>query len=61
MSDAEKFRERARDCRALAKGARNRADAALLNEIADDLDAEADKSDLGEQPVERAAGRSPES
>ena len=43
MSDAQKFRDRARDCRALAKGARNPADAALLEEIADELDAEADK------------------
>lgn len=61
MSDVEKFRDRARDCRALAKGARNRADAALLNEIADDLDAEADKSERGERPADRPAGRSAES
>ena len=43
MSDAERFRERARDCRALSKGARNPADAALLEEIADELEAEAEK------------------
>ena len=45
MSDAQKFRDRARDCRALAKGARNAADAALLEELAEELDAEADKID----------------
>jgi len=49
MSDAEKFRDRARDCRALAKGARNPADAALLKEIADELEAEADKIDRRER------------
>jgi hypothetical protein len=43
MSDAQKFRERARDCRTLAKAARNPADAALLEEIADELEAEAEK------------------
>ncbi|HXS50804.1 MAG TPA: hypothetical protein VN713_11875 [Sphingomicrobium sp.] len=45
MSDGQKFRERARDCRTLAKSARNPQDAALLAEIADELDAEADKID----------------
>jgi hypothetical protein len=43
MSDAQKFRDRARDCRTLAKAARNPEDAALLDEIADELDAEAEK------------------
>ena len=42
MPDAEHFRMRARDCRALAKTAATTLDAALLEEIADELDAEAD-------------------
>lgn len=49
MSEAQRFRDRARDCRVLAKSARNEADAALLEEIADDLDAEADKIDAEER------------
>ena len=43
MSDAQHFRERASDCRALAKSARNEDDAALLEEIADEMDAEAER------------------
>lgn len=43
MSDVQKLRERARDCRTLAKSARNREDAALLEEIAAEFDAEAEK------------------
>ena len=49
MSEACKFRERARDCRTLAKSARNQADAALLEEIAAELEGEADKIELGER------------
>jgi len=49
MSDAQKFRDRARDCRALAKAARNPADAALLAEIADELDSEAAKIERRER------------
>jgi hypothetical protein len=41
--DAKYFRDRARDCRALAKGARNVGDAEMLEEIAGELDARADK------------------
>jgi hypothetical protein len=52
MSDAQKFRDRARDCRTLAKTARNPEDSALLEEIAGELEAEADKIDLGERPAE---------
>ena len=48
-SDAQRFRDRASDCRALAKGARNPADAALLEELADELDAEADKIERRER------------
>ena len=44
MSDtAKRFRDRARDCLNLAKGARHRVDRIMLEEIADDLSAEADK------------------
>ena len=45
---AMRFRDRARDCRALAKSARTKEDAALLEEIAAELDAEADKTEAGE-------------
>jgi hypothetical protein len=48
MSDPQRLRESARNCRRLAKSARNRDDAALLQEIAVELEAEADKSE-GEQ------------
>ena len=58
MSDAQKFRERARDCRTLAKSARNPQDAALLAEIADELDSEADKIEARERPVDREPGHS---
>lgn len=44
-NDAEHFRTRAIDCRALAKSARNQIDAAMLEEIAEELDAEARKID----------------
>ena len=43
MSEAQRFRERASECRALAKSARSDVDAALLKEIAAEFDAEADK------------------
>lgn len=39
--DAKRFRARAIDCRALAKSARNQVDAAMLEDIAAELDAEA--------------------
>jgi len=39
--DAKRFRDRAQECRALAKSARNEVDAALLEDIAADLDEEA--------------------
>jgi hypothetical protein len=41
--DAKRFRDRATDCRALAKSARTEDDAAMLEEIADELDEEARK------------------
>lgn len=44
MSDsAKRFRDRARDCLDLARTARNEADRMMLNDIAADLLAEADK------------------
>ena len=39
--DAKRFRDRAKDCRALSKNARNAEDRQMLEEIADELDAEA--------------------
>jgi hypothetical protein len=43
--DAKRFRDRAIDCRALAKSARSEIDAAMLEDIAAELDDEADKID----------------
>jgi hypothetical protein len=40
-NDAKRFRARAIDCRALAKSARNQIDAAMLEDIAGELDEEA--------------------
>ena len=40
---ALRLRRRAADCRALAKNARDGRDRDLLTDIADDLDAEADR------------------
>ena len=42
------FRKRARDCRALAWSARNPADRSTLEEIAEELDEEANKIDAEE-------------
>ena len=39
--DAQRFRERAIDCRSLAKSASNETDAAMLEGLAEDLDEEA--------------------
>lgn len=43
--DAKRFRDRARDCRTLAKSSRDQMDAALLEDIAADLDEAADDMD----------------
>lgn len=45
---AMSFRNRARDCRALAQRARHPADRSTLEEIADELDEEANKNDAEE-------------
>ena len=42
-NDAKRFRNRARECRVLAKSVRNPEDAVLLEEIAEDLDGVARK------------------
>jgi hypothetical protein len=52
-ADAKRFRDRAIDCRAVAKGTRSAIDAALLEEIAAELDEEAKKIDA-EEAIERA-------
>ena len=41
LDDARRLRNRAIDCRALSKSARNREDAVMLEEIGEELDAEA--------------------
>jgi hypothetical protein len=41
--DLRRLRDRAIDCRALAKGARSQVDAAMLEEIAEEFDQEARK------------------
>ena len=43
--DAKRFRTRAQDCRNLAKGARHQCDREMLEDIAADLEEEADKID----------------
>ena len=48
--DAMRFRERARDCRNLAKGARNEVDAAMLEDIAGELETEARRTELDSPP-----------
>jgi hypothetical protein len=40
--DAKRFRDRASKCRAIAKGIQQEHDRSLLEEIAEELDAEAD-------------------
>lgn len=50
MSDeAKRFRQRAFDCRELAKGARDPRDQQLLADLAMDLDEEADRIDAEEE------------
>jgi len=48
--DAKRFRDRARECRALAKSARTNVDAGLLEEIAEELDGEARKIEAEAKP-----------
>ena len=50
---ATRFRKRARDCLNLSKGARQRADRIMLEEIAADLEAEAKKIE-GEEETKPA-------
>jgi hypothetical protein len=53
------FRNRARDCRALAQGAREPADRSMLQVIADELEEEANKLDAeeAEHSEEKTTGR----
>ena len=51
MSDAQRFRDRARDCRNLAKSARDIEDAVMLEEIAEELDVEARKIEIEESKL----------
>lgn len=45
MSDAQRLRDRARECRAIALGVRHSVDRQLLEEIAEDLGRAADDLD----------------
>jgi hypothetical protein len=60
MSDAKKFRDRASDCRSLAANARTEADRTMLGDIADELDAEADRIEKEEAAAGQPAGDEPE-
>ena len=46
LEDSSHLRSRARDCRNLAKSARDQVDAAMLEEIAEELDVEARKIEV---------------
>jgi hypothetical protein len=46
LEDSKRFRDRAIDCRALAKGALSADDAEMLEEIAEELDEEARKIEV---------------
>jgi hypothetical protein len=48
---SRRFRERATDCRALAKGSRNQVDASLLEDIAAELEIAARRIDAFGVPV----------
>jgi hypothetical protein len=47
--DAKRFRDQAKDCRVLAKSARDQVDATMLEEIAAELDAEAESIENEEE------------
>lgn len=49
VDDSAHFRSRARQCRSLAESARDEASRRELNDMAEELDAEADRID-GEDP-----------
>ena len=57
--DAKRFRDRATECRALAKSASNDVDAALLEEIAAELDYEADSIERKSAASGPASGAEP--
>ena len=50
QDDLKRLRDRARECRALAKSARNESDAGLLEEIAEELDAKARRIEAEAKP-----------
>jgi hypothetical protein len=60
MSDAKKFRDRATDCRALAENARTEADRTMLGNIADELDAEAERIEKEEAGSDAPAADDPQ-
>jgi hypothetical protein len=54
LDDAKRFRNRATDCRALAKSARSEIDAVMLEDIAAELEEEADRIEAGKAKREGA-------
>jgi len=53
--DAKRFRNRAIDCRALAAGACSESDRIMLEEIAEELDEEAERLRRGKGPDSKKA------
>ena len=51
-NDADRFRRRAADCRDLSQSARDVRDRSLLKDMAEELDAEADKIDAEESTTD---------
>lgn len=51
-SESERFRARAKQCRDLARNARNVSDRQSLSEMADELDAEAERIDAEEKDAD---------
>ena len=47
--DAKRFRDRAQDCRNLAKGARHQCDREMLEDIAAELEEEANKTEAAQR------------
>lgn len=57
--DAQRFRDRARDCMNLSKSARSNVDAAMLEEIGAELLEEAERIEAGERYHRRRAANQP--
>jgi hypothetical protein len=53
---ARRLRDRAKECRVLSKGARNQSDRAFLQELAEELEDEAEKIDAEQVPPDPTGG-----